>query len=73
MKSIIIKNERVFVLTNSTCDIFAFNLSGAKEVIEQQNEGYFSIFNYWNGKPKKISVKQINDMLQANKMPLIGK
>ena len=26
MKSIIIKNERVFVLTNSTCDIFAFNL-----------------------------------------------
>lgn len=57
--------QRVFLIYTSTGKQFFCNqkdiLKGMQEL--RVTEGYYDIFEFWNGKPKKLTKKQINHFL----------
>lgn len=72
MKTLINNNQRIFVITNSTGNTFAGNLEHISEIVKEYElkEGYFKIYEYFNGKPKRITGANLKRIFKANQINL---
>lgn len=68
MKTTIDNDSRVFQIVDSYQRSTFCNLQDIEKVVESQNlkSGYYTIYHFWNAKPKKVSKKYLKEMLQAN-------
>ena len=66
MKITIDNNERVFQIVTDNGKQFFCNLEDIPKVITSQYmiDGYYTIYHFWDNKPKKITKKLVNEMLQ---------
>jgi len=60
-------NERVFQIVTSTGTQVFCNLKDITKVLNelQAVEGYFKIYHFWDTKPKRLSYKALNQMLDS--------
>ena len=67
MQTVIDNNQRVFLVVDSYDRNYFCNLNGLNEVIERNalREGYYTIFHFWNNKPKKATKKLLTEMFEA--------
>ena len=74
MKLEVNQNQRIFVVTNSTGNSFAGNIEHILQIVNeyQLNEGYFTVFEYWNGKPKRVTKAGLKRLLKANNLEAIN-
>lgn len=65
-------NVRVFQVVTSTNKQAFCNLEQLNSVVEMlgTNEGYFTIYHFWNSKPKKVSKKYLKELFEANNLEL---
>lgn len=65
-------NTRVFQVVTSTNKQAFCNLEQLNSVVEMlgTNEGYFTIYHFWNSKPKKVSKKYLKELFEANNLEL---
>lgn len=61
-------NIRVFQVVTSTGKQVFCNLDQLNSVVEMlgTNEGYFTIYHFWNNKPKKVSKKYLRELSESN-------
>ena len=69
MKLEVNQNQKIFVVTDSTGNSFSGNFKHLESIVKeyQLQEGYFKIFEYWNGKPKKVTKASLKRMYKADK------
>jgi len=67
MKTTLNNDERVFQVVTSKGKQAFCNLTDLNKVIEslETHEGYFTIYHFWNNKPKKVNKKLLRDMFEA--------
>ena len=65
-------NIRVFQVVTSTGKQAFCNLEGLNDAVLNlgTHEGYFTIYHFWNNKPKKVSKKLLKAMFDANNLEL---
>lgn len=70
MLTTIDNNTRVFQVVTSTGKQAFCNLDSLNTVIELlgTNEGYFTIYHFWNNKPKKVSKKYLKELYISNQL-----
>lgn len=70
MKTTIDNNQRGFLITTSTGKTAFCNLSDLNATVKEMDtrEDYFSIFHFWNAKPKKVSKKYLREFFEANQL-----
>jgi DNA topoisomerase IB len=68
MKTEIDNNQRVFQVIDSYGRNYFCNLKDLNNVIKENNlrEGYYKVFHFWNGKPKRATKKLLTEMFQAS-------
>lgn len=68
MKTNIDNNVRVFQVVTSTGKQAFCNLEQLNTVVSMlgTNEGYFTIYHFWNNKPKKVSKKYLRELSESN-------
>lgn len=61
-------NTRVFQVVTSTGKQAFCNLEQLNTVVSMlgTNEGYFTIYHFWDNKPKKVSKKYLKELFTAN-------
>jgi hypothetical protein len=67
METVIDNNQRVFLVVDSYNRNYFCNLKDLNRVIKENNlkEGYYTIFHFWNNKPKKATKKLLTEMFEA--------
>ena len=67
MKTILDNNQRVFMVVDSYGRNYFCNLKDLNTVILENNltENYYTIYHFWNNKPKKVTNKLLKDMFNA--------
>ena len=67
MKTTIDNNQRVFLIIDSNRRNYFCNLKDLNTVILENNltENYYTIYHFWNNKPKKVTNKLLKDMFNA--------
>lgn len=72
MKTTIDNNVRVFQVVTSTGKQAFCNIEGLNNVVSElgTREGYFTIYHFWNNKPKKVSKKYLKELFTANNLEL---
>ena len=65
METTINNNQRVFQVITSTGTQFFCNLKDLNKICKDMNEGYFTIYYFWNNKPKKITKKHLKELFEA--------
>lgn len=70
MKLQINNNDRLFVIVKSTGHTYACNLEQINFIIINEGliEGYFKIYELWNGKMKAVSKKFLAQLYAANEI-----
>lgn len=58
--------QRVFMVVTSTGNQFFCYLKQLNAVCKDLNEGYYSIYHFWNNKQEKITKKYLKELLTAN-------
>ena len=68
METILDNNIRVFQVVTSTGKQAFCNLEGLNDVVLNlgTHEGYFTIYHFWDNKPKKVSKKYLKELFKAN-------
>lgn len=63
-------NFRTFMIVDSLCRNYFCNLAQIRRVIDQNSlrSGYYTIYEFWNNKPKKCSKKHLNEMFEAHQI-----
>lgn len=61
-------NERIFLVVDSRGNSQFCTLHRLNSICSLLNEGYFSIFDLWNNKPKKLTKKALKSILEANEI-----
>ena len=61
---------RTFMIVDSHCRNYFCNLAQISRVIEQNGlkPDYYTVYEFWNNKPKKCSKKHLNEMFSANQI-----
>lgn len=61
-------SERVFQIVNENdfTQIFCNLTDLNRAVINNMLEGYFSIYTFWNNKPRRVSKRTLKEMFEAN-------
>ena len=61
---------RTFMIVDSNCRNYFCNLAQISRVIDQNSlrAVYYTIYEFWNNKPKKCNKKHLNEMFAANKI-----
>lgn len=61
-------NVRVFQVVTSTNKQAFCNLDQLNTVVSMldTNEGYFTIYHFWNSKPKKVTKKYLSELFKAS-------
>lgn len=72
MVTTIDNNVRVFQVVTSTNKQAFCNLDGLNDAVLNlgTHEGYFTIYHFWNNKPKKVSKKYLKELFTANNLEL---
>lgn len=72
MKTVIDNNQRVFQVVDSFGRSIFCNLGQLNEAIKftDSSRDYFTIYHFWNSKPKKCSYKFLKEMFESNNMTL---
>ena len=72
MYTTIDNNIRVFQVVTSTNKQAFCNLEQLNAVVLMldTNEGYFTIYHFWDNKPKKVSKKYLKELFKANNLEL---
>ena len=67
MQTILDNNQRVFLVVDSCGRNYFCNLKDLNKVILENNlnSGYYTIYHFWNNKPKKATKKLLKDMFNA--------
>ena len=65
-------NVRVFQVVTSTNKQAFCNLEQLNMVVSMldTNEGYFTIYHFWNNKSKKVTKKYLSELFKANNLEL---
>lgn len=68
MRILINNNERVFQIITSTGKQYFCNLRHISKIVLDEGliEGYYTIYHFWNNRPKKVSRKYLIELLGAN-------
>lgn len=71
-ETILNNNERVFMVTWSLANHVFCNLKDLSSVVKSNSlaAGYYTIYHFWNNKPKKATKKLIKDMHEAARLPM---
>lgn len=61
-------NVRVFQVVTSTGKQAFCNLEGLNDAVLNlgTHEGYFTIYHFWDNKPKKVSKKYLKELFKAD-------
>ena len=67
MNTTIDNNQRVFLVVDSYNRNYFCNLNQLNEVVTENNlnEGYYTVYHFWNNKPKKATKKLLTEMFEA--------
>lgn len=70
MKTTVNSIERVFQVVTSTGNHAFCNLSDLNKVVSEldTNEGYFTIYHFWNNKREKVSKKYMKELFKGNQL-----
>lgn len=68
MYTTIDNNARVFQVVTSTGKKAFCNIDQLNTVVSMlgTHEGYFTIYHFWDNKPKKVSKKYLKELFKAN-------
>lgn len=71
MQTTINNSLRVFQIVTSLGHQYFCNLHDIGRIVKQLElrAGYYTLYHFWNSKPKKVSKKYLKEMLQANELP----
>lgn len=61
-------SERVFQIVSGPAKQTFCNLTDINIVVKHYNlkEGFYTIYEFWNNKPRKITSKALKEMFEAN-------
>lgn len=61
-------NQKVFQITTSLSNQYFCNFDDINKVVTENNlrEGYFTIYSFWNNKPKKVGKAVLKEMFKAH-------
>lgn len=61
-------SERVFMIVTSTGKQFFCYLKQLNSVCRELNEGYYTIFHFWNNKQQKVTKKHLNELFASHRI-----
>ena len=63
---------RTFMIVDSHCGNYFCNLQSLSKIVDNNSlkAGYYTIYHFWNNKPKKVSKKYLSELFAANGLKL---
>lgn len=60
--------DKIFQIVTSTGNQVFCNMEDINKVVKEYDltEGYFTIYSFWNNKPKKVGKGALKEMFKAN-------
>lgn len=60
--------QRVFMIVTSTGKQFFCYLKQLNTICKDLNQGYYTIFHFWNNKQQKVTKKHLKELFESNNL-----